>query len=46
MKTDCTKSYIDWAIEAGFQIIDVNIPKAVDFEDVSFLDEMDTVSDF
>lgn len=34
MKTDVTKSYIDWAIDEGFQVIDVNIPKVVDFEDV------------
>jgi histone deacetylase 6 len=36
-KTDVTKRYIDWAVENGFQVIDVNIPKIVAVEDVSFL---------
>ncbi|KAF2660148.1 hypothetical protein K491DRAFT_589511 [Lophiostoma macrostomum CBS 122681] len=31
--TDASKSYIEWAIQDGFQVIDVNIPKVVDFED-------------
>ncbi|KAF1926568.1 putative histone deacetylase [Didymella exigua CBS 183.55] len=30
--TDVTKSYIDWAIENGFSIIDVNIPQFVAVE--------------
>jgi histone deacetylase 6 len=34
-KTDVTKRYIDWAIEKGFQVVDVNIPKIVAVEDVS-----------
>ena len=34
-KTDViTKDYIGWAIENGFQVIDVNIPKVVSLEDV------------
>jgi hypothetical protein len=37
LKTDVTKNYIDWAIEEGFQVIDVNIPKVVDFEDVGLV---------
>jgi histone deacetylase 6 len=36
-KTDVTKRYIDWAVENGFQVIDVNIPKIVAVEDVSHL---------
>jgi histone deacetylase 6 len=36
MKTDVTKRYIDWAINNDFQVIDVNIPKVVTVEDVSF----------
>lgn len=32
MKTDVTKSYIDWAIRNDFQVIDVNIPKIVTVE--------------
>jgi hypothetical protein len=36
MKTDVTKRYIDWAINNGFQVIDVNIPRVVTVEDVSF----------
>jgi histone deacetylase 6 len=35
LKTDVTKRYIDWAIEKGFQVVDVNIPKIVAVEDVS-----------
>jgi histone deacetylase 6 len=37
-KTDVTKSYIDWAIDNDFAVIDVNIPKfvAVESEEVSF----------
>jgi hypothetical protein len=35
VKTDVTKRYIDWAVENGFQVIDVNIPKIVAVEDVS-----------
>ncbi|KAF2200256.1 Arginase/deacetylase [Delitschia confertaspora ATCC 74209] len=27
--TDITKTYIDWAVKNGFQVIDVNIPKYV-----------------
>jgi hypothetical protein len=34
-KTDVTKRYIDWAIDNGFQVIDVNIPRIVAVEDVS-----------
>jgi histone deacetylase 6 len=34
-KTDAIKRYIDWAIENGFQVIDVNIPKIVAVKDVS-----------
>jgi histone deacetylase 6 len=34
MKTDVTKKYIDEAIDNGFQVIDVNIPKTVSIEDV------------
>lgn len=33
-KTDVTKKYIDWAIDSGFQVIDVNIPKVVSVEHV------------
>jgi histone deacetylase 6 len=32
MKTDVTKTYIDWAIRNDFQVIDVNIPKIVTVE--------------
>jgi hypothetical protein len=35
LKTDVTKRYVDWAIENGFQVVDVNIPKVVTVEDVS-----------
>jgi len=38
MKTDVTKRYIDWAINNDFQVIDVNIPRVVAVEDVSFRD--------
>ncbi|KAF2280344.1 putative histone deacetylase [Westerdykella ornata] len=31
--TNDTKSYIDWAINEGFEIIDVNVPKMVTIED-------------
>ncbi|KAF1997240.1 hypothetical protein P154DRAFT_579163 [Amniculicola lignicola CBS 123094] len=31
--TDVSKSYIDWAIRNGFEIIDANIPKVVTIED-------------
>ncbi|KAF2640892.1 hypothetical protein P280DRAFT_518234 [Massarina eburnea CBS 473.64] len=31
--TDVAKDYIGWAIENGFQVIDVNIPKVVSYED-------------
>jgi hypothetical protein len=34
-KTDVTKRYVDWAIENGFQVVDVNIPKVVTAENVS-----------
>jgi hypothetical protein len=34
-KTDVTKKYIDWAVDSGFQVIDVNIPKVVSVEHVS-----------
>jgi histone deacetylase 6 len=34
-KTDVTKKYIDWAVDSGFQVIDVNIPKVVFVEHVS-----------
>lgn len=34
-KADVTKTYIDWAVEEGFQVIDVNIPKVVSIDDVS-----------
>jgi histone deacetylase 6 len=37
LKTDVNKSYIDWAVEHGFQVIDVNIPRVVSFEDVSYI---------
>lgn len=30
-----SKDYVGWAIENGFQVIDVNIPKVVSIEDVS-----------
>jgi hypothetical protein len=33
MKTDGSKDYIGWAIDNGFQVVDVNIPKVVSFED-------------
>lgn len=38
LKTDVTKSYIDWAIENEFSVIDVNVPKfvAVESEEVGF----------
>jgi histone deacetylase 6 len=36
LKTDVTKRYVDWAIENGFQVVDVNIPRVVTAEDVSF----------
>ena len=35
MKTDVTKRYIGWAVQNGFQVIDVNIPKMVAIENVS-----------
>jgi histone deacetylase 6 len=35
MKTDVTKRYVGWAVQNGFQVIDVNIPKMVAIEDVS-----------
>ncbi|KAH7411651.1 putative histone deacetylase [Phaeosphaeria sp. MPI-PUGE-AT-0046c] len=31
--TDVTKRYIDWAIDNGFQVIDINIPRIVAVED-------------
>jgi hypothetical protein len=31
-KTDVTKSYIDWAIENEFSVIDVNVPEIVAVE--------------
>ncbi|KAF2710887.1 putative histone deacetylase [Pleomassaria siparia CBS 279.74] len=31
--TDVTKTYIDWAVENDFQVIDVNIPMAVAIDD-------------
>ncbi|PVH99637.1 hypothetical protein DM02DRAFT_614881 [Periconia macrospinosa] len=31
--TDSAKDYVGWAIENGFEVIDVNIPKVVAFED-------------
>ncbi|KAH7089892.1 putative histone deacetylase [Paraphoma chrysanthemicola] len=31
--TDVTKKYIDWAIDNGFQVVDVNIPRIVAVED-------------
>lgn len=34
MKTDVPKRYIDWAIDNGFEVIDVNIPKVVAVGDV------------
>jgi histone deacetylase 6 len=34
-KTDVTKKYVDWAVDNGFQVIDVNIPKIVSVVDVS-----------
>jgi histone deacetylase 6 len=35
-KTDVvSKDYVGWAVENGFQVIDVNIPKVVAIEDVS-----------
>jgi histone deacetylase 6 len=36
LKTDVTKRYIDWAIDNGFQVIDVNIPRIVAVEDVRY----------
>jgi histone deacetylase 6 len=36
MKTDITKRYVGWAVQNGFQVIDVNIPKMVVIEDVSY----------
>lgn len=38
MKTDVPKRYIDWAINNGFQVIDINIPKIVSVKDVSYID--------
>lgn len=35
VKTDVNKRYIDWAVDNGFQVVDVNIPKIVSVEDVS-----------
>lgn len=37
LKTDVTKSYIDWAIANDFSVIDVNIPQyvAVENEEVN-----------
>jgi hypothetical protein len=34
LKTDIAKNYIDWAIDEGFQVIDVNVPKVINIEDV------------
>jgi hypothetical protein len=31
-KTDVTKSYIDWAIQNEFSVIDVNVPQIVAVE--------------
>ncbi|KAF2118870.1 hypothetical protein BDV96DRAFT_596684 [Lophiotrema nucula] len=31
--TDVNKSYIDWAVKSGFEVIDVNIPRVVAFDD-------------
>ncbi|KAF2180195.1 putative histone deacetylase [Zopfia rhizophila CBS 207.26] len=31
--TDVTKSYIDWAVKNGFEVIDVNIPRVIAIED-------------
>lgn len=36
LKTDVTKRYIDWAIRNDFQVMDVNIPRVVTVEDVSY----------
>lgn len=33
-KTDATKNYVDWAVNNGFQVIDVSIPRIVSVEDV------------
>ena len=35
LKTDVTKRYIEWAIEAGFQVIDINIPKMEGMNEVN-----------
>jgi hypothetical protein len=35
MKTDVAKRYIDWAVENGFQVVDVNIPNIISIEDVT-----------
>ena len=35
LKTDLTKSYIDWAVTNEFQVIDVNVPKYVTKREVS-----------
>jgi len=43
-KTDVTKSYIDWAIENRFSVIDVNVPHivAVESEEVIFFNFIST----
>jgi histone deacetylase 6 len=33
LKTDATKSYVDWAVKKGFEVIDVNIPHVATAED-------------
>lgn len=34
-KTDVSKSYIEWAIEHGFAVMDVNVPKYYTLDEVS-----------
>ena len=36
MEADLVKHYIDWAVKAGFAVIDINIPKYLTGLTVSF----------
>ena len=35
LKTDVAKTYVEWAVQNNFAVIDVNVPKHVTGEDVS-----------
>lgn len=37
LKEDVGNMYIDWAVNRGFAVLDVNIPQALTMEDVCIL---------